>query len=74
MIGLMVIAVLGILIVILTQVYTYGLQPMVFINNVDAANANVIDFSWKVLPIAVVLSVVYSWVNTARRRMSYGYE
>jgi hypothetical protein len=72
--GVMVLVVCGLLYVILNQVYQQQFKQTAIEQGVYAPNANLIDFSWKVILIPVVVAVVYSWINTARRRMGYGYE
>ena len=72
--GIMVIIVLGLLYVMLNQVYVSQFKPMMVTLGVNSDNANVVDFAWRILLIPVLLAVVYSWINTSRRRMSLGYE
>lgn len=72
--GIMVLVTCGLLFVILNQVYQEQLKPNAIAQGVYAPNANIIDYAWEILLVAVVIAVVYSWINTARRRMGYGYE
>jgi hypothetical protein len=74
MIGIALLVVAGFMWILLDQVYEEQLGPQAVVLGVYAPNAALIAFAWKVLLVPVLLVVVYSWVNTARKRMGAGYE
>ena len=72
--GVMAIVVCGLLYIILDQSYEGQFKTKMVELGVNAANATLIEYAWKIVPIPIVLAVLYSWINTSRRRMGYGYE
>lgn len=73
MIGILVLAVIGIMYVLLYQVYTYSLRPSMIEYGVNSQNLSVLDLAWWTVPIVVLVVVLFDWINTARGRMRYGY-
>lgn len=72
--GIGVLLVVGLLYVILNQIYTEQMAPHAIDAGVYAPNANLISFAWKIVLVPVLIAVVYSWINKARKRMGGGYE
>lgn len=73
MMGIMILGVIGIMYTLLYQVYTYSLRPSMITYGVNSQNLAVLDLAWWTVPIPVLLVVLFSWLNTARGRMRYGY-
>ena len=74
LIAIMMLVVCGLLYILLDQVYEEQLAQTAINNGVYAPNAQLIDYSWKVLPIPVVLVYILGQINESRRRMGGGLE
>jgi len=68
----MVLAGVGVIYIILNQVYENTLYDKAISKGVDTTNHNYIDKAWEWLPIPVVLAILYGLMTTALRGTGSG--
>lgn len=72
--SIMILAIVGMLYIVLDQVFQYNLKPQVLKWGVHANNAATLESAWAIVLLFVAFAFIYGMIDTARKKPSeYGY-